>query len=134
MSQVKQIIELVSIVVLVVGCAIGAARTADYAIATQDSAGFSHAARAGGILHGQVDSDGTACFWLGDGTERVALIWPPGFTAKANPVSVYDSNDNRVGMIGAQIAVSGGLAPNTVVFGCAGFTQAWAVGQVIQPE
>jgi hypothetical protein len=33
-------------------------------------------ARLDGVLAGQANPDGTACFWVKDGTDRTALFWP----------------------------------------------------------
>lgn len=38
-------------------------------------------ARLNGVLSAQTNIDGTACFWVGNGTDRTALSWPWGYTA-----------------------------------------------------
>jgi hypothetical protein len=78
-------------------------------IATWAASAISHLARADGILAEQVNWDGTACLWIGDGEERIALVWPPGYTAGGTPLSVYDENGSRVAIVGHRVTLGGGL-------------------------
>lgn len=67
----------------------------------------------GGYLRGQINADGTACFWVGnDPSERTALIWPNGYEARANPVlSIYDENGHVLGSVGQLVEFDGSTAP-----------------------
>jgi hypothetical protein len=87
---------------------------------------------AGGILQGQVNGDGTACFWLGTSSGGQPLSWPYGYSARANPLAVYDDTGGRVATVGQRVSLTGGRMPDNVhsIAGCAGFTQFFGVGQV----
>jgi hypothetical protein len=87
-------------------------------------------ALASGVLHGSVNFDGTACFWLGEDGGRTALYWPYGYTAGGWPLGIYDENGNRLAQVGDTISVGGGLIPESVdsITGCSGFTEYWAAG------
>jgi hypothetical protein len=84
------------------------------------SAGF--LASVSGSLHGQINSDGSACFWLGSGEDREALLWPPGYSARANPLSIYDKDGHLIASVGDMVTLGGGLMPDDVIakgiFGC----------------
>jgi len=107
-----------------------------------------HLALAGGRLGGDVNLDGTACFWLGSGSQREALFWPYGFTALGNLLSlagplasttqigrlaVYDESDRRVAEVGQNVVMGGGLLSDDVrsIVGCSGFPRLWGVGTVV---
>jgi hypothetical protein len=83
------------------------------------------------VLHGQANSDGTACLWYGDGAERVALVWPPGYVARGNPLAVYDGSGALIGVVGQHIALGGGGGPNggssVSVLGCSPVSGIWIV-------
>src|SRR5258708_27189842 len=85
-------------------------------------------ARMEGVLQGQVNSDRTACFWIGAST-GMALSWPYGYSARANPLAVYDDARNRVAAVGQRVAMGGGLMADIVrsITGCPGFTEVWGV-------
>ncbi len=69
-----------------------------------------------GRLGGQVNADGTACFWLfSDGEDRNALEWPAGYSARDNPLRIIDRNGNLVGTVGEVVSLGGGLAPEDVI-------------------
>lgn len=91
-------------------------------------------ARREGVLHGQSNADGTACFWLGQTSDGAALSWPYGFTGGGNPLSVYDDSGQRVASVGQYVILAGGLMPDSVhsILGCHDFSTYWAVGKVIQ--
>ncbi len=93
---------------------------------------FVHLARADGVLGGQVNGDGTACFWIGDGPGRIALSWPYGYKAHSPPLGVADDKGMRVAAVGQLVELAGGrLADDTSsIIGCRGFTMAWGVGLV----
>ncbi len=75
-----------------------------------------------GVLGGQSNADGSACFWLGSGEDRSALLWPPGYSARANPLSIFDKNGHLIATVGEVVTLGGGLAPDDVIakgiFGC----------------
>lgn len=89
-------------------------------------------ARSGGVLHGQVNNDGTACFSLGSGATGVALSWPYGYWARDNPLAVHDDSGKKVAADGQIVVLTGGYMGDSVhsIAGCSGFTQFWGVGQV----
>lgn len=100
-----------------------------YRIATEsqpDGAGM--LALMHGVLNGQVNPGGTACLWVGDGTDRTAILWPYGFYANGSPLSVFDSTGRRAATVGRRIKMGGGLEPDSVrsILGCSGFAQYWA--------
>jgi hypothetical protein len=69
-----------------------------------------------GRLGGQINADGTACFWLfSDGEDRNALQWPTGFSARGNPLRIVDQNGNLIGTVGEVVSLGGGLAPEDVI-------------------
>jgi hypothetical protein len=90
----------------------------------------------GGLLHGQMNHDGTACTWIGEAENRTAMIWPQtGYTAHGTPLSVYDEKDTLVAVVGTMVMVSGAGGPMTVgrtVAGCPGLSRDWLVGHVVQ--
>ena len=118
---------------LIAGCAPSGSGGATYKIATaaQRSA-FIHTALAGGVLGGQANTDGTACLWLGGQADRQALSWPYGYSARGNPLAVYDNAGNRVAAVGQSVTMAGGLLGDEThsILGCTGFTNFWGVGEV----
>ena len=94
-----------------------------YRIATESRPGMAYmAALASGKLDGQVNPDGTACFWLGDGTNRYAIFWPFGFTAAGPPLTVYDTDGHKAATVGQGVSMGGGNAPEGTPnpLGCSG--------------
>jgi hypothetical protein len=89
-------------------------------------------ARSDGVLGGQVNADGTACFWIGDGPGKTALSWPYGYKAHDPPLAVSDDRDMRVAVVGQRVTMAGGLLADDVtsILGCRGFTRFWGVGLV----
>lgn len=111
----------------------GTTNDGNLTLATHPATAGRMLALSGGILSGQVNSDRSACLWIGEEPQRVALIWPAGFTARGTPITVYDENDKIVATVGQKVVLGGGLAPDgTRVFGCTAFAQAWIVGRVIR--
>jgi hypothetical protein len=90
-------------------------------------------ARAEGVLRGQPNADGTACFWLGDSTTGEALSWPYGFTAGGKPLTVYNDLGKPVASVGQYVVFGGGLMSDSVhsILGCNGFATFWVVGEVV---
>jgi hypothetical protein len=141
-------VALIAVLIsVVVWASIGSVK---YRLATAPSpSNFILLARADGVLGGQVNLDGTACFWLGDQQHRgMALSWPWGYSARASPVApalgwtplasisrlaVYDETGRRVARIGQRVAMAGGLEPEGVrsILGCSGFPGYWGVGKVV---
>ena len=77
----------IAFVALIAGCAPSSSGGITYKIATAaERSDFMHLARTDGVLNGQTNADGTACFWLGDVTSGVALSWPYGYSARGNPL------------------------------------------------
>jgi hypothetical protein len=109
-------------------------RTVHYRVATQllRSEGIAHG-ELNGILFGQPNPDGTACFWMGDSKDKSALVWPQGYSAGGSPLSIFDGEGHRLGTVGQTIAVSGGLGPEepAPITGCPGMNQEFLVGGVI---
>lgn len=81
-----------------------------------------------GVLHGRVNSDGTACLWIGDGGDATAIVWPYGFYADGSPLAVFDSSGHRLARVGRSMKMGGGLEPDSVhsILGCSGFANYWA--------
>lgn len=103
-----------------------------YKIATASTLSAAiHPARAEGVLHGQVNNDGTACFWIDDAPDSRALSWPYGFSARGNPLAVYDEMGQRLVAVG-QFVTDGGLLADDVhsIVGYQDLTQFWGVGRV----
>jgi len=114
------------------GPAVTSPTAATYRVATSPEGVNYLMARVDGVLHGQVNPDGTACLWLGDGSDRMALMWPYGYKARGNPLSVYDQNGALIGVAGTHVSLGGGGgAPiegrAVAVLGCSGFSRVWGV-------
>lgn len=62
------------------------------------------------MLGGRINHDGTACTWLGSGSDAVALVWPPGYSAHGNPLTIFDKNGNAVASLGAFVNLDGSVA------------------------
>lgn len=75
-----------------------------------------------GLLGGQHNVDGSACFWLGTGDDRAALLWPPGYSAGGSPLSIFDEKGQKIATVGEVVTLDGGVAPEDVIskgiFGC----------------
>jgi hypothetical protein len=80
-----------------------------------------------------VNTDGTACLWLGEGVDRIALVWPDGYVARASPLEVLDEHGTQVAVVGSKVTLTGGLGATGTVTGCESIVQTWAVGQVLAP-
>jgi hypothetical protein len=87
-----------------------------------------------GVLHGAANSDGTACFWLGNDLGGSALFWPYGYTAGGNPLAVYADSGNQVAASGQYVVMAGGRLADDVhsILGCPRFTQFWGVSYVVE--
>jgi hypothetical protein len=68
-----------------------------------------------GLLGGQTNADGSACFWLGSGEDRAALLWPPGYSARGNPLSIFDEKGQMISTVGEVVTSDGGVAAEDVI-------------------
>ena len=125
-------------VVLVAACtAAESTATTTYKIATAAVGSDSiDLARAEGVLGGQTNRDGSACIWLSNGRDKVALSWPYGYTARVSPLTVYDSTGKPVAEVGEIVTLAGGLLADDVrsIPGCPGLTKFWGVGEVVSAQ
>jgi hypothetical protein len=81
-----------------------------------------------GKLDGQVNPDGTACLWLGDGANRYAISWPFGFSAAGPPLTLYDADGHKGATVGQRVSMGGGGGPDGTPnpLGCSGkFAGVW---------
>lgn len=105
-----------------------------YKIATSSSQ-VNLTAQVSGLLQAQANDDGTACVWFEDGPSRMALVWPLGYSARGNPLSVLDGTGHIVATAGQSIQLGGGLRPDSSggdpVTGCTGTLRAWIVGEIV---
>ena len=87
-----------------------------------------------GILGGQVNKDGTACFWLGNGQSRTVLIWPNGYSGRGTPLSIADQRGQILVPVGQEITLGGGrITPAaSPILGCPPSAEAFEVGEVVQ--
>jgi hypothetical protein len=94
-----------------------------YRIATASRPGLAYMlALTSGRLDGRVNPDGTACFWLGDGTNRYAISWPFGFSAAGPPLTVYNADGRKAATVGQRVSMGGGGGPDGTPnpLGCSG--------------
>jgi hypothetical protein len=70
-----------------------------------------------GLLAGQTNADGTACFWLGDGESRETLMWPPGYTARSDPLRAIDDNGHVAATVGEFVSLDGATAAPEAILG-----------------
>jgi hypothetical protein len=104
-----------------------------YAVATAAAGGDILAAGLSGVLHGKTNDDKTACFWLeptpkaGSPGEHVAVVWPHGSRAYANPLRVVNAKGEVIGAVGRTVSLTGGfIGPGTVpLIGCPDVTSAF---------
>jgi hypothetical protein len=112
------------------GPAVTSPAAMSYRIATEHSEVYLLALTTG-VLQGKGNPDGTACLWLGDGSKRMALVWPPGYSARGNPLAVYDERGALIGVVGKRVSLGGGGSPIEgpySVMGCSGtFSYIWGV-------
>ena len=91
-----------------------------------------------GLLAGQTNPDGTACTWVGEGSNRTVLIWPTGYTAGGKPLGVFNEKGKEVAVVGGHYNIGGGLViqdglnsrtgmPGKVL-GCGNVRAGWAAG------
>jgi hypothetical protein len=63
-----------------------------------------------GVLGGRANPDGTACFWLGSDPDRLALVWPPRYSARGNPLTIIDENGIAFATVGQSVSLDGSVA------------------------
>ncbi len=84
-----------------------------------------------GVLHGRVNADGTACFWISvDGkpeSRPVAIRWPASAVAYDDPLRVVNAEGHEFGRVGGPVDLVGGfIDPDQLpLLGCTGFTVAF---------
>ena len=88
-----------------------------------------------GVLEGKANSDGTACFWLGAGSETTPLMWPYGYTAREQPLAVFDGGGKQMAVVGQRVNFAGDniLASDIKVkqiLGCPVLMRVFVVGAV----
>ena len=124
-------------VLLLIACGPASGSSGSYQIATANvRSDVILLARLDGVLGGRTNPDGTACIWVGQGSEAIALSWPYGYSAGGNPLTVYDDSGKSVATVGQRVVFAGGTMPDEVqsILGCDGFTNFWGVGLVAEAE
>lgn len=122
-----------ALIVLLCACGLSPGGATSYRIASASVKGDAiNMAGLFGVLQGRSNSDGTACLWVGHGSEARALTWPYGYTAGGSPLTVYDDTGVGVAVVGQRVTFAGGLLPGYVhsILGCQGLTKFWGVGRV----
>ena len=61
----------------------------------------------------------------------MALVWPHGYSARGNPLTIVDDHSNNAATVGRMVALGGNqdLAKKPVV-GCSATRTVWYVGAV----
>ncbi|OLD49935.1 MAG: hypothetical protein AUI42_05660 [Actinobacteria bacterium 13_1_40CM_2_65_8] len=90
-----------------------------------------------GTAQAQINGDGTACVFIAWRTSRTAIVWPTGYTARGNPLAVYDGRGEQVLVAGEKLFRTltqpflgwGQVLSNRArnVKGCSGFSQSVAI-------
>ena len=89
-----------------------------------------------GKADAQLNLDGTACVSIVWRTIHTVILWPRGYTARGNPLAVYDADGKQVLVAGQELSVSGGQVFSSrarKVAGCSGFSQSVALVPVPSP-
>jgi hypothetical protein len=122
----------VSILTSLSGC-VPAGSPSSYNVATF-TANVTGLSRAEGTLAGQTNGDGSACFWIGEGTNRFFLVWPQGYSAKGGTLGIVDQAGRMRATTGKRVAVGGHRddRAGVSVQGCTGVGEPWLVGEVIE--
>jgi hypothetical protein len=124
-------------VLLLGACEASSGPSVPYQIATAKvRSDVSLLARLDGVLNGRTNADGTACLWIGQGSEAIALSWPFGYSAGGNSLTVYDDSGKGVATVGQRVVFGGGLMADEVhsILGCNGFLNFWGVGFVAEAQ
>src|SRR5438874_576734 len=123
MLKVIRTLSILMVVIAFTACASTSNGPQTYRIATASvRSDATHLAGLDGVLRGQSNADGTACFWVGDGSTRIALFWPYGYKAIVPPLAVYDDKDMLVAVVGQRLTMTGGRLADDVhsIAGCPG--------------
>jgi len=124
----------------VVGCGSvngGSSGSGNFAVATHETGQAMMLAQVNGTLEGYSNGDGTACFSLGSQSgQRLTLVWPQGYFAAGQPLSLFDKAAVKVASVGQTVTLAGGRAPlgMSVPTGCTSAQDVWLVGEVIQAK
>lgn len=70
-----------------------------------------------GTLAGDVTAKGMACFWLVTSSDSaIGLLWPPHYSARGNPLTIYNEKGSQVAKVGEDVSLDGATtAPETVL-------------------
>ena len=104
-----------------------------YTVATGTDTGNRLAARFEGVLHGRVNADNTACFWIeippkaGTSFAPVAVMWPWGSRALPGPLRVVLPDGAVIAKVGEYTVLTGGAIASEAIpiTGCPDFTNAF---------
>jgi hypothetical protein len=120
------------------GLALNSALDPTYRVATAYSSipGLGFDGGRSGVLGGQTNQDGTACFWVGSGQDQAALVWPEGYSAHGNPLAISDAKGRVLATVGQYVALRGGNAPegSKPPLGCPASAQQFLTAEVLQPD
>ncbi len=64
----------------------------------------------GGVLQGRSTSR-AACFWIGSGADRQAIVWPHGFSAADDPLRIVGPDGQDLAAVGSAVELGGGVLP-----------------------
>jgi hypothetical protein len=123
-----------ALIIFLLGACVPGESHGSYKVATAPGT-VSALSRSDGLLAGKTNGDGTACFWIGDGQDRTWLVWPQGYSAEGNPLTIVDQNGRVLATVGKRVALGGRRdeGPATVQ-GCTGAGQVWVVGGLTKLE
>lgn len=116
-------VAIATIVLLAVALTLATLRgNAAYPVVTWETAGGHGipSARAttglSGTLAGLVNSEGTACFWLvTPSNSEIGLLWPPHYSARGNPLTVFNEKEVAVASVGQSVVLDGAtMAPESI--------------------
>ena len=120
------------------GLALNSALDPTYRVATAYSSipGLGFDGGRSGVLGGQTNQDGTACFWVGSGQDQAALVWPEGYSAHGNPLAISDARGRVLATVGQYVALRGGLAPEgpRPPLGCPASAEQLLTAEGLQPD
>jgi hypothetical protein len=136
LSNIVFLTTIFGLITLVIsGCTASGSAPRTYRVATTLAAsGFGLTARLQGLLAGETNSDGTACFSITQDNVKTVLIWPSGFSAQGTPLEIRDESGRALAEVGKQIALSGGPGQTPVtapILGCSEVRQVWVVAEVV---
>jgi hypothetical protein len=88
----------------------GSSPTNELAVATTAPGAPGSDALASGRLGGE-RRDGLVCWWLSQGSFRMALLWPFGFSAVDNPLRIIGPDGQSLAAVGDDVELGGGAPP-----------------------